>query len=140
MINNIVENSYGHPYLKMDEEYHRELERYKEDNYSRIYLIPEIKSVFNDVISVMFDQLYHHLLRDVEQKNTDSIIYKHHILDMMGYKQNYVKSSADYTAEEPNQIVVDYIASMTDDYFLDLYAYLFPESMLKVNYKSYFEE
>ena len=44
-----------------------------------------------------------------------------------------------YESTEPNQIVVDYIASMTDDYFIDLYHYLYPESDLTVEYLGYFE-
>jgi len=139
LINNIVDNSYGKPYIKLDREYHEELERYKEENYAKIYLIPELKSKFDDVVSAMFDQMYRKLLDDVRRMDMESIIYKHHIQDMMSYKANYVKSSADYSAEEPNQIVVDYIASMTDDYFLDLYYYLFPESKLRINFKSYFD-
>ena len=40
----------------------------------------------------------------------------------------------------PDDIVVDYIASMTDDYFIDLYAYLFPDDPFnqKVRYIPYF--
>ena len=34
----------------------------------------------------------------------------------------------DYLAGEPNQIVVDYLASMTDSYFMALYGHLFPRS------------
>jgi dGTPase len=41
---------------------------------------------------------------------------------------------------EVNQIVVDFIASMTDDYFVDLYEYLFPKSPYHIKYISYFEE
>ena len=40
----------------------------------------------------------------------------------------------------PDQIVVDYIASMTDDYLIDLHRYLFPDSTLKVEYRGYFDE
>ena len=40
---------------------------------------------------------------------------------------------------EKNQIVVDYIASMTDDYFIELHKYLFPSSKLDLKYKGYFE-
>ena len=29
---------------------------------------------------------------------------------------------------------------MTDDYFVELFRYLFPDSTLKVEYKGYFEE
>jgi dGTPase len=36
--------------------------------------------------------------------------------------------------------VVDYIASMTDDYFIDLHHHLFPDSPYKVEYTGYFEK
>ena len=45
-----------------------------------------------------------------------------------------------YEQEDPHDIVVDYIASMTDNYFIDLHGYLFPESPLRVEYKGYFDE
>lgn len=35
-------------------------------------------------------------------------------------------------------MVVDYIASMTDDYFVDLHRYLFPDSPYRVEYRGYF--
>ena len=44
-----------------------------------------------------------------------------------------------YEETEPNQIVVDYIASMTDDYFIELYHHLFPNSDKKIEYKGYFK-
>ena len=43
-----------------------------------------------------------------------------------------------YEETERNQIVVDYIASMTDDYFVDLYEYLFPHGKYKIRFKTYF--
>ena len=42
-------------------------------------------------------------------------------------------------SSEPNQLVVDYIASMTDDYFIDLHHYLFPDSSYQVKYQGYFD-
>lgn len=66
------------------------------------------------------------------------MIYKHHILYIKNGLRYY--SDFDYTAEEPNQIVVDYIASMTDDYFIELHKHLFPDSKYIIEYKSYFEE
>ncbi|MBD5500462.1 MAG: phosphohydrolase, partial [Lachnospiraceae bacterium] len=44
-----------------------------------------------------------------------------------------------YEESEPNEIVVDYIASMTDDYFIDLYKYLFPTGKHQVDYIGYFD-
>ena len=57
----------------------------------------------------------------------------------------YAKDSGEsqispYEKTEPNRIVSDFIASMTDDYFIELHEFLFPDSKLKINYKSYFED
>ena len=46
----------------------------------------------------------------------------------------------DYREEDPCQIVTDYIASMTDDYFLALHHFLFPKSSLGIRYHSYFAD
>ena len=37
-------------------------------------------------------------------------------------------------------MLVDYIASMTDDYFIDLHHYLFPDSDYTVQYRGYFDD
>ena len=37
------------------------------------------------------------------------------------------------------QMVVDFMASMTDDYFVDLFDYLFPDSKYHIDYISYFD-
>jgi len=41
---------------------------------------------------------------------------------------------------DPDDIVTDYIACMTDDYFIDLFAQLFPNDPLnrEIKYISYF--
>ena len=86
----------------------------------------------------MFVELYNKLLDDVRNKNTDSFIYRHHI-DFIKEAQKYY-DRLDYEKEDPDQIVVDYLASMTDDYFIDLHKKLFPDSKHKIEYKSYFDE
>ena len=40
-------------------------------------------------------------------------------------------------AGEPNQIVVDYMASMTDSYFMAIYRHLFPTSRRKIQTRGY---
>ena len=45
-----------------------------------------------------------------------------------------------YEMTDPDQIVIDYIASMTDDYFIELHKFLFPQSDLCVEYRGYFDE
>ena len=53
----------------------------------------------------------------------------------------YVKDSyPPYEEEESNQLVVDYLASMTDAYFLELYRHIFPKGRHEVTYMGYFDE
>ena len=136
LVVNIVENSYGKPYIKMDDAHFAALKKAKADNYSLIYLNPSVQSEINDSIKPMMAEMYDKLLSDLESKNMESPIFTHHI-DYVN-KAHY-KRETPYLDTEPNQIVVDYIASMTDDYFVDLYEHLFPESNLSVKYKGYFE-
>lgn len=137
MVVNIVENSYGKPYLKMDSDFFDAFSFGKKENYELIYGNDKVKEVYNNNIHPMMEQLYERLLGDAKTHNKDSVLYQHHVL----YIQNHTKyySSVNYEENEPNDIVVDYIASMTDDYFVDLYDYLFPTGKYRVNYKGYFD-
>ena len=54
-----------------------------------------------------------------------SPIFSHHIDYVNSNTAHYLRERP-YESGEPNQIVVDYIASMTDDYLVELHAYLFP--------------
>ena len=136
LIVNIVENSYGKPYIKMDTEHFEALKKAKADNYELIYKSDIVKAEMQSIVKPMMSALYEKLLEDLKSDNKSSPIFTHHI--------NYInkahyKRETPYEQTEPNQIVVDYIASMTDDYFIDLYAFLFPESDLKITYKGYFD-
>ena len=86
----------------------------------------------------MFQDMYEKLLYDLKCNDTNSFIFKHHI-DFINRQHNYYEEATDYAQEEANQIVVDYIASMTDDYFLQLYKNLFPDSPYDIPFASYFE-
>lgn len=135
LITNIVENSYGKPYIKMDQEHFDALRKAKSDNYSLIYKQEKVGEAYN-TIKPMMSEMYEKLLYDLKNSNKFSPIFTHHI-DYVN--QAHYTREIPYEETEPNQIVVDYIASMTDDYFTDLYAYLFPESELNIIYKGYFE-
>ena len=106
------------------------------ENYKNIYKSQKILSILDSTVRPMMQQIYGKLLSDLKSHNTDSFIYRHHISYV---KQAHYVRVTPYEHEEPNQIVVDYIASMTDDYFVDLYAELFHDSKLKIHYKGYFE-
>lgn len=138
MIVNIVENSYGKNYLKMDKDYFEAFSQGKKENYEMIYVNVKVGKVYEEEINPMMEEIYLRLLKDAKSHNKESVLYKHHIAyvkKMTGYY-----SDVDYEENTPDDIVVDYIASMTDDYFVDLYKYLFPKGKHEVKYIGYFNE
>jgi len=137
LVVNIIENSYGKPYIKLDHRHFQALRESKRDNYAKIYANAVPLSKLNSTVKPMMAELYGQLMDDLKQENKNSPIYRHHInyINRIHYKR-----TAPYETTDPNQIVVDYIASMTDDYFIDLHHYLFPDSRYKVAYRGYFED
>ncbi|MGN0153937.1 MAG: deoxyguanosinetriphosphate triphosphohydrolase family protein [Lachnospiraceae bacterium] len=139
LIVNIVENSYGKDCIVMDDTYYKAIKATKKENYEKIYFNEKVDRIYDEQIRPMFHMMYDKLLADMKAGDGNSIIYKHHI--------EFVKeNTATYGYEQylgttiPEQMVVDFMASMTDDYFVDLFDYLFPGSPYKVEYVSYFED
>ena len=136
LIVNIIKNSYGKPYIKMDKSHFEALKKAKSDNYALIYADNRIKEDMFRTVKPMMNEVYEKLLDDLVMHRTDSPIFTHHI-DYVN-KAHYERRQP-YDTEEPNQTVVDYIASMTDDYFIELHRHLFPNSDKKIEYKGYFD-
>lgn len=138
LIVNIVENSYGKDCIVMDDEYYKAIKATKKENYKKIYFNEALERTYEENIQPMFHLMYEKLLDDLKAGDKNSIIYRHHI-DFV--REDTATYGADTYLEntEKNQIVVDFMASMTDDYFVDLFEYLFPESPYKIQYVSYFE-
>ena len=132
---NIIEHSYGKPYIMMDEEHYLGMKKAKSTNYEQIYLSDQV-SVVGRTIKPMMEKLYYRFLRDLKEGNKSSPIFTQHI-DFI--TNNHYAPNTPYIETEPNQIVVDYIASMTDDYCAELYKYLFPESNTRIDYVGYFK-
>lgn len=135
LIVNIVENSYGKPYIKMDEEHFEALKKAKNDNYELIYKTDKVKGDILTVVKPMMGEVYEQLLEDLRLNKRYSPIFTHHI--------DYVNSAhyrreTPYEQTEPNQLTADFVASMTDDYFIELYRFLFPNSDKEIRYKGYF--
>lgn len=136
LVVNIIENSYGKPYIKLDEAHFEALKASKQDNYSMIYASAADQTKLDDTVRPMMAEIYGQLLDDLKQGNRKSPIFTHHI-DYVN-RAHYPRQIP-YETTEPNQTVVDYIASMTDDYFIDLHHHLFPDSRYKVEYRGYFD-
>ncbi len=136
MVVNIIENSFGKDYIAMDDECFENLKEAKRENYEKIYCSEEVVNVQEKMIAPMFDGLYKKLCSDLETRNHNSPIYTQHIDFINGYRRYY--SSDDYSFTEPMQIIIDYIASMTDDYLVELYDYFYPGKS-KIKYFAYFD-
>ena len=132
---NIIENSYGKDYIKLDEEYFTALSEAKKQNYDVIYKDKKVKQALENIIRPMMGEIYERLLDDLLRGNRDSPVFSHHISYV---NKAHYKRKEPYENSDPDTIVADYIASMTDDYFIDLHSYLFPESNLKIDYVGYF--
>jgi len=137
MIVNIIENSYSKDYILMEEDYFQALKIAKDENYKFIYNKESINTDYREIIEPMFKEVYDKLLNDLLAQNKESILYKHHI-DFINRQRKYYDNGDKYDETEPNQIIVDYLASMTDDYFVELHQYLFPESEYSIKYVPYF--
>ncbi|MBQ2701969.1 MAG: HD domain-containing protein [Clostridia bacterium] len=131
LIINVIENSYQKPYIKLDERCFNALKRAKKENYEKIYNQATAHTGLNQSVQPMMEDIYGQLLDDLKKGNKLSPVYTHHIRQV---------GQTDYEKTEPNQLVIDYIASMTDDYFIELHAFLFGDSTHKVIYKGYFDE
>lgn len=134
---NIIEHSYGKPYIMLDEEHYLALKEAKRVNYEQIYKSEKISKVLDNSVRPMMQRLYEKLLKDLKEGNKNSPIFKHHV-DFV--TANHYAASMPYIENEPNQIVVDYMASMTDDYCAELYGILFPHSSVHIEYHGYFED
>ncbi len=134
LIVNIIENSYGKDYIALDTNYFEDLKIAKEENYKFIYLNSAVKK-FLPHIEPIFEKIYKKCLSDIDNKNSNSMIYRHHI-DYIRERTRYYENN-NYEKTEKNQIVADFIASMTDDYITDLYKYWFPKEK-QIEYIPYF--
>ncbi len=133
---NIVENSFGMNYICMDDKYFNALKTAKSDNMKQIYMSQSVNKQYEKCLRPMFGMLYEKLYADIDDKN--SIIWKHHI-DFADKRRGYYGAEVPYIDENTkDDIVVDFIASMTDDYFIDICAHLLPDAP-KVTYKGYFD-
>ncbi len=137
LVVNVIENSYGKPYIKLDSKHFKALRKSRLDNYARIYNYAASFAGLDKTVKPMMAEIYGQLLDDLKAGNQSSPIFRHHIDYVNAI---YYKRDMPYEHENPHDIVVDYIASMTDNYFIDLHGYLFPDSPLRVEYKGYFDE
>ncbi|NQT70729.1 MAG: HD domain-containing protein [Desulfobacteraceae bacterium] len=110
LVTDIINSSFQNIYTAFSPEVSAALERLKKFNLEHIYMNPKIKSQ-TDTIKKLFGILFERFLDDIEKENRTSVIFTSFLEDM----------SQDYIANHNSgEIVRDFIAGMTDQYFLRL--------------------
>ncbi len=122
----VVNASYGRDRIAMSEEAFADLKLAKRQNADIIYYKEGMTDGADNIVGEMFGDMYERLLDDLTSGREESPVIRHHVRSLAAKSRTI--DPEEYLAGEPNQIVVDYMASMTDSYFMALYAYLFPES------------
>lgn len=108
LVTDLIRNSMGKPRIAFGAEISAALKKLKAFNYERIYLNPLVKK-HSKTIKSLFELLFESYLADVGADNRQSVIFTG-FLDRM---------AADYTGGHTDaEIVRDFIAGMTDRFFL----------------------
>jgi dGTPase len=108
LVEDLVTNSLDKPFIAFSEELARVLKRLKQFNNERIYMSEKVKKQ-TPKIKLMFGLLFEKHLRDLETGDITSDIYKEFL---EGMSPEYRSSTS------PPEIVRDFIAGMTDEFFL----------------------
>jgi dGTPase len=109
LVTDIIRESYQQPFLSFSQEISQALQILKKFNYSNIYLNPKIKK-YSKLIKRLYAHLFETYLEDLQTKNLSSAIFTGFLQDM---SSEYVEASTHA------EIVRDFIAGMTDRYFLN---------------------
>jgi dGTPase len=131
----IVNNSYGRDSICMSEEVFEDLKAAKRQNFEIIYNQEGMIDNTSNIVEEMFEEMYSRHLDDLIAGREDSAIFKHHINSLANKSESVTRDQ--YLKLDPNQIVVDYMASMTDSYFMSLYAHLFPNNKREIPIRDY---
>ena len=132
---NVIENSLNKPYIMLDEEHFGGLKTALRENYELIYNSPKVRNKTDAVLAPVMQKLYDKFIRDLEKGDRSSPIYTAHI-DYIN-KTHYTREFP-YEENKKDDVVVDFIASMTDDYFISVFNALFSEHEIKIEYNDYF--
>ncbi len=107
LVKDLIINSYDKPYLEFSDEVFNALKMLLEFNYKNIYNSPK-KQDTEERSKKLFEMLFDKYVEDLNNKTGD--VYEDYYLNMTGeYKAN--NSFA--------KVAVDYIAGMTDNYFIE---------------------
>ena len=132
----VVEHSAGRDRIAMSEEGFAELSRAKAENYEKIYRSAEVGGDFGEPMRELFSALYDHELEALRAGDESSAVFCQHV---RGCERRLAHYGREYAWEDDlDQTVVDFISSMTDDYFMATCEKVFPESARLFPHRGYF--
>ena len=108
IILDIINNSMNKPYIMLSEDVYKALFLLKKFNYEHIYKVAMSKKD-QEYYRTGMNKIYDRYLNDIKTNNTDSVIYK---VFLDNQSEEYLKNTND------KRKVIDFIAGMTDDYFI----------------------
>jgi len=138
---NLIKNSIGQPALTMDEAVFRDLKDLIAENNDVIYSHPELNEPYFNIVKPLMGKLYDRLVEDVEDRRYKSPVFRHYLDDRIlgrGYRD---PEKWGRLIAPVDDIVTDFIASMTDDYFIDICRHLHLDDKLldTLRYHEYFD-
>jgi len=119
LVIDVIENGYGRDCVSLSEGTADALKRLRMFNDKKIYNNPKIKSEAGKV-ERMFSMLFETFLEDLEREDRQSRVYKNYLDTFMPEK---LKKYLDGTTDA--EVVRDFIAGMTDDYFNDTFSEIY---------------
>lgn len=122
----VVEHSVGKAHIAMSEEAFEEMRRAKRENYQKIYGVSEVNGEFNREVRELFFAIYDSIRNDLVAGREEAPVFRHHIRFVNQWLGHYGQAYG--WQSDVDLTTVDYIASMTDDYFMALAEDLYPES------------
>lgn len=136
---NIIKNSISSPSLNMDKEVFEDLTDLINENYQIIYGNEQLNEPYYTIVEPLMSLLYDSMINAIVTADHQSPIFQHYLNDWI--QGNFYRHPENrYIIAPPDDIVTDFIASMTDDYFIDICRelHLNDELLGKLKYHEYF--
>ena len=136
---NLIKSSIGSPSLNMDAEVFDDLRDLIAENYEVIYNNSQLNKPYYEIIKPLMALLYERLADDIENRRYQSPVFRHYLNDSI-QGNLYRDPARRFITASPDDIVTDFIASMTDDYFIDICRelHLDDELLRRLKYHEYF--
>ncbi|MCI8340109.1 MAG: HD domain-containing protein [Eggerthellaceae bacterium] len=119
----IVNCSYGADRIAMSEAVFADLKRAKRQNYEVIYEREGLVDDTSNIVEEMFGRMYERALADLRAGDEGSPLFKHHITRLCRASRTLTPEK--YLDQGADEVVVDFLASMTDSYFMAIYEHWF---------------